>query len=120
MRNAHPVPGTRNPEPGSFLAYHARTLGRDVFDVEQLAALDAGFEELNVVGALALGFVHQFVRALNELVRNAPRAPAPFGDAAEAQADHADVDAHRTCGEAMIFDRPVVALNGFAESLGDR
>ena len=46
----------------------------DVFDIEQLAALDAGLEELDVVGALSLGFVHQLVGALNQLVGDPPGA----------------------------------------------
>jgi hypothetical protein len=47
-------------------AHKIKSLSRgDVFDIEQLAALDAGLEELDMVGALSLGFVHQLVGPLN-------------------------------------------------------
>ena len=73
-----------------------------------------------MAGALALGFVHQLVGALNQVRGEAARDEAALGDASEPQADDADVDAHRLHGEPAILERPVVALDRLAEALADR
>ena len=72
-----------------------------------------------MAGAVALGFVHQLVGAVNELRREPPRDEPPLRHPPEAQADDADVDTHRLHGEPLILGGPVVALDRFPESLGD-
>ena len=52
--------------------------------------------------------------------RQPPRDEPAIGHAPEPEADDADVDAHRLHGEPPILERPVVALDRFAEPLGDR
>ena len=69
---------------------------------------------------LALGLVHQLVRALNQIGRQPPRDEAPIGDAPEPEADDADVDANRLCGEPPILERPIVAFHRFAKAFADR
>ena len=88
--------------------------------IDDDAVFDAGPDQVDVAGALALGFVHQLVGALNEVGRQAARDEAPLGDAAQPEADDADVDADRLRGEPPILERPVVALDRFAEALADR
>ena len=76
-------------------------------------------QQIDVVRALALGFVHQLVGALNEVGGQAAGDEPPVGDAPEPQADDADVHAHRLHRQASILERPVVALDRLAKALAD-
>ena len=58
------------------------------------AVVQLGAHQMDVAGALALGFVHQLVGALNEVGGQAPRDEAAVGDAPEPEADDADVHPH--------------------------
>src|SRR5262249_32704646 len=75
--------------------------------------------QVNVVGALAFGFVHQLVGALNEIAGKATRDEPAVGDASEPEAHHADVHPNWLPGEAPILKRPGVALHRFAKAFPD-
>ena len=94
-------------------------LVEDVRHLDELAALDTHRRGVDVVGALALGAVHQRVGAVDQLRGELARHAAALGDRSELQADDADVDPHRAGGEAAIVARPVVRLDRLLEAIGN-
>src|SRR6185295_17604542 len=111
----------RAPQIGRLSDFRVFDRGRiAVGHLGEHTVLDLGAQEIDVAGALAFGFVHQLVRALNQVRGEAARDEAAVGDASQPQADDADVDVHGLYGQPAVFERPVVALDRLAEALADR
>ena len=87
--------------------------------LDEGAFLDADAHARHLRGALALGFVHQFVGAGEQVVRELARDVAAGADGPEPQADDADVDLDRLFNQPCILAAPVEAFDRLAEPLGD-
>ena len=88
-------------------------------DLDESAVVEPEPRQEDVACALALGFVHQLVRALNQVRGETARDEAAIGDASQPQADDADVDVHGLHGQPAVDKRPVVAFDRLAEALAD-
>ncbi|MGC4084268.1 MAG: hypothetical protein QM736_19705 [Vicinamibacterales bacterium] len=87
---------------------------------DELAVSYACAREMNVPRAFTFGFVHQPIRALNQLARQAPRGDTTLGDTSEPQADDPDIDTHRLRLEPCILGGPREAFDSGSEALGHR
>ena len=88
-------------------------------DVDERAVLDRHGRRVHSPRAVALRFVHQRVRSLNQIGRELSCHATAFRDRSQPQAHDADVDADGIGSQAVVLASPVVRRYGLPEPLSD-